>query len=152
MRIISHRGNVQGPDPVSENSISSIELAISLGFDVEIDLWFINGKFFLGHDDPINEASVDFLQKHSKQLWIHCKNVDAVVELQELNTLYNYNYFWHESDTITLTSNGYIWAYVGKQPIKYSIAVMPEKFPEQEIKSCFGICTDFPIKYKEAKS
>jgi hypothetical protein len=36
------------------------------------------------------------------------------------------NYFFHQEDDITLTSKGYIWAYPGKQPIKNSIAVMPE--------------------------
>ena len=45
MKIISHRGNLNGPNSVSENSILAISRALGQGFDVEIDVWFKNGKY-----------------------------------------------------------------------------------------------------------
>jgi len=42
MRIISHRGNLYGPNQKTENSIDSIYSAISLGFDIEIDIWLVD--------------------------------------------------------------------------------------------------------------
>ena len=58
-----------------------------------------------------------------------------------------YNYFWHQEDTVTLTSRGHIWVYPGKQPIKNSIAVMPELFND-DTQYCLGICSDYIEKYK----
>ena len=52
MILISHRGNINGPNKDKENSLSYIQEAINLGYDVEIDLWVINGELFLGHDSP----------------------------------------------------------------------------------------------------
>ena len=52
MKLISHRGNIKEPNPKMENSPSYIDIAISSGYDVEIDIRFIDGKFYLGHDDP----------------------------------------------------------------------------------------------------
>jgi hypothetical protein len=58
------------------------------------------------------------------------------------------NWFWHENDTMTLTSFGYVWVYPGRQPILRSIAVMPEREWE-DISSCLGICSDVIKKYKD---
>jgi hypothetical protein len=57
------------------------------------------------------------------------------------------HYFWHQDDMVTLTSQGTIWAYPGKQPIKNSIAVMPEIYGDNIIQ-CLGICSDYIEKYK----
>ena len=45
-----------------------------------------------------------------------------------------------------MTSKGYIWAYPGKQPIKESIAVLPELYKDN-ISKCIGICSDYIINY-----
>ena len=137
---ISHRGNVHGPNPALENHPDYILQAIQWGFDVEIDLWYVNEQYFLGHDEPQYSIHFEFLQ-HPK-LWVHCKNTEAVVQLHGSNI----HYFWHENDTLTLTSKGFIWAFPGKQPIKSSIAVMPELY-QDSLESCIGICSDFVGKY-----
>ena len=59
-----------------------------------------------------------------------------------------FNYFWHETDTLTLTSKGYIWVYPGKQIVKNSIAVLPEIFNDN-ISECVGICSDNIKNYKK---
>ena len=41
-----------------------------------------------------------------------------------------------------------MWVYPGRQPIKNSIAVLPEMFND-DIKDCIGICSDYIKKYKE---
>ena len=41
MKIISHRGNLNGPNKNLENRLDTIEKAIQLGFDVEVDIWLI---------------------------------------------------------------------------------------------------------------
>ena len=52
MKFIAHRGNLNGPEPDKENSITQIKKCIELGFDVEIDLRVINEELWLGHDQP----------------------------------------------------------------------------------------------------
>jgi hypothetical protein len=79
-------------------------------------------------------------------LWIHCKNIEAIEWFNSL--IETYNYFWHQEDTVTLTSKNFIWAYPGKQPINRSIAVMPELFNDN-IDSCLGICSDYIQNYKQ---
>jgi hypothetical protein len=148
MKLISHRGNISGPNPQKENHPNYILNALNKGYEVEIDVWYTD-KFMLGHDNPQYEFPFDLLEKFYTKLWVHCKNVEAIVKLKnnpELNS--RLNYFWHENDTVTLTSKGYIWAYPGKQPINNSIAVMPE-INNDNITQCKGICSDYIEKYKQ---
>ena len=146
MILISHRGNINGPIPEAENRPDYIEDTIRLGYDVEIDIWLEGNMLFLGHDEPQYEVSIEWLQCRRKSLWIHCKNIEAVVYFNSI-IKDKYNYFWHQEDTITLTSHRYIWAYPGNQPIKNSIAVMPE-INNDNISECIGICSDYIQNYK----
>jgi hypothetical protein len=148
MKLISHRGNINGPNLQKENHPNYILNALNKGYEVEIDVWYTD-KFMLGHDNPQYEFPFDLLEKFYTKLWVHCKNIEAIVKLKnnpELNS--RLNYFWHENDTVTLTSKGYIWAYPGKQPINNSIAVMPE-ISNDNITQCKGICSDYIEKYKQ---
>ena len=51
MYLISHRGNINGIQKNKENEPHYINKAIESGFDVEVDVRFTEGKFFLGHDN-----------------------------------------------------------------------------------------------------
>jgi len=144
MILISHRGNTNGKLPSAENRPDYIDEAIGFGFDVEIDVWLIDGVIFLGHDEPQYGITQQWLNERVDKLWIHCKNVEA---LEWFNIIGRFNYFWHEEDTATLTSKLFIWAYPGKQPIKCSIAVMPEIYND-DVTQCVGICSDVIQNYK----
>ncbi len=149
MILISHRGNLNGKIEEYENYPPYIDSAIKSGYDVEIDVWFKNDEWWLGHDEPQHKISTEWLEERQDKLWIHCKNVEAVVEFESGNKHYNgFNFFWHENDTLTLTSLSFIWVYPGKQPIKGSIAVMPEIYND-DISQCSGICSDYIQNYKQ---
>lgn len=109
MKLISHRGNIKEPNPSRENSPSYIDIAISSGYDVEVDLRFINNKFFLGHDTPDYEVNQTWLEKRKNKLWVHCKDLDSATQL--LNSKVGFMYFCHNSDSYVLTSNGYVWVH-----------------------------------------
>lgn len=146
MILISHRGNLNGKINTMENNPEYIDIAISEGYDVEVDVWYINNKFFLGHDNPDYNVSVKWFENRINKLWIHCKNVDAISIFNKLQL--KFNYFWHEEDTLTLTSLNHIWVYPGKQPIKNSIAVMPE-IHNDTLVDCIGICSDKISEYND---
>ena len=144
MILISHRGNIDGKIIERENHPSYIDEAIALGYEVEIDVWMIEGILLLGHDEPQYGVTQQWMNERFNKLWIHCKNIEA---MEWFNMIDGFNYFWHEEDTVTLTSRGAIWAYPGKQPIKGSIAVMPEIYNDN-LKDCIGICSDYINDYK----
>jgi hypothetical protein len=141
MKIISHRGNLNGPNPSMENSISIINIALFHGFDVEIDVWYKNNKWYLGHDKPQYVIDESFLQ--NKKLWCHAKNLDAFNLMLKNKKI---NCFWHQNDDFALTSKGYIWTYPTKDTRDNSIIVLRSK-KDKIPKKCFGICSDFPLKY-----
>lgn len=146
MKYISHRGNTNGRNSDRENQQDYIDDALSQGFDVEIDLWIVDDILYLGHDEPKTPISLDWILERQNNLWIHCKNTPLVSHLLSLN--FDLNFFWHQEDTLTLTSRKFIWVYPGKQPIINSIAVLPEIF-DDDFSKCFGICSDYVQLYKD---
>jgi hypothetical protein len=140
MKLISHRGNLTGPSNL-ENQFHYIISAIEKGFDVEIDLRYVNNSWWLGHDEPQYPITLDELLPYKDRLWCHCKNFDALENFQGTD----FNYFWHQEDDHTLTSKGFIWTYPGKDIGKSNILVMPEAVLNldqiKEIK-CYAICSD----------
>jgi hypothetical protein len=150
MIYIAHRGLFDGPDINLENRPQQIELALSKGYHCEIDVWYVDHKWFLGHDFPDYEVQYKFLEQHN--LWLHTKNLDALYLMSFLNNL---NFFWHESDSCVLTSKGYIWTQPGKPLTPNSIMVMPE-YIDNTLKNvldvkCMGICSDYVNKIKEIR-
>lgn len=136
MLLISHRGNTLGPSP-DENHPEMI-LDTLEKFEVEIDAWYHKDKWYLGHDEPQYLIQPSFFLN---RMWIHCKNLEAVSELRGSN----FNYFWHETDKCTLTSQGFIWCYPGFH-VDGAIVVSKDK-REQFKDSILGVCTDYPMEY-----
>ena len=46
MKIIAHRGNIEGPDSNLENHPNQVDLAINYGFDCESDLHYIEENYY----------------------------------------------------------------------------------------------------------
>ena len=151
MLIIAHRGLTDGPDEALQNTPDQVLAALGQGFDAEIDVWYQQGQYFLGHDKPL--YPVDWQWLSQPNLWIHCKNLPAFFDMRSRTVIHNY--FWHETDSVVLTSRGNIWTYFGKLETENpeSICVMPEQSYnwDQIIKivnstAWMGVCTDYPRK------
>ena len=148
MKFIAHRGLMDGPDDRMQNDPAQIVKALDHGFEAEIDLWRVDDKWVLGHDGPEHEIEFDYLKQRG--LWIHCKNLDALFTLRGHGA--RFNFFWHESDLVTLTSHNIVWTYFGKPETvsPMSVCVMPEvTYPWDECKEMvrswqwYGICSDY---------
>lgn len=146
MKIIAHRGNLGGPNPGRENHPDYIAKAMYQGFDVEIDVWCIGNKFFLGHDAPQYDVKESYLL--NSKFWQHAKNIEAFYRLNRMKPNYLINCFSHNIDDAVLTSGGWLWTYPGKEITPDSIAVMPERVPGWDISQSMGVCTDYPYNYK----
>jgi len=148
MKIISHRGNLKGPEKASENKPQQIDLAIENGFDVEIDMWLINGTFQLGHDKPEYVVDLAWALSRSKFLWVHCKNIE-LMDYLAANCI-DLNFFFHQNDHLALTSKFFLWVYPKKTYTRNSILVSNNiddlSFFDNPP---FGVCSDFPIYLNE---
>ena len=144
MKAISHRGNIKGPVPDKENRPSYIDCAIGNGYDVEIDVRSIDGELWLGHDEPQYKIEHKWLQRRRKNLWIHCKNLQAAKECWE------YQAFCHSLDPYVYTSNGKIWLHDLFNPsMKIDDDVIiplmddPDLYILHNVEP-YGVCTDYP--------
>jgi hypothetical protein len=145
MILISHRGNINGRTDSLENNPSYIDNAMSKNFDVEIDVWVKDSMLWLGHDLPQYLIDFTWIIDRFPKLWIHCKNIEAMIYFKESKK--PVNYFWHQEDDVTITSLGYFWTYPGKKLTHNSIAVMPEIKYFDEINISYGICSDYIENY-----
>jgi hypothetical protein len=138
---ISHRGNLSGPCSERENHPDYIIEALLKKYDVEIDVWFVKGEWFLGHDSPSIKIEESFLQKPG--LWCHAKSLESLVKLTQLKV----HCFFHQNDDYTLTSQGIVWGHVKALPPVGGIHVMPET-SQKDFSKCLGICSDFVVPLK----
>ena len=152
MKIICHRGNLNGPNAMTENHPMQIDKCIENGYDVEIDLWAGDG-LWLGHDQPQYPTTKEWLTNRARNLWIHCKNVESMAYLREYAP--HLHYFWHQEDDYTLTSHGWCWVYPNKPVPKSnpdsfyslrSVAVMPEIY-NSDVTNFQAVCTDYVETY-----
>lgn len=144
MILISHRGNLTGPNSCLENSPQAIIKATECGYDCEIDVWKKDDNFYLGHDVPIYKIEKDFLR--NKMLWIHCKNFEALTDLISDETIIS-NVFFHNNDSYTITSKGIIWAYPLMKVDDNCIIVMKHYDDESKSLQVKGICSDYVSFY-----
>lgn len=142
MVLISHRGNIEGKT-LFENSPLYIDDAIKLGYDVEVDIRYINNNFYLGHDSGQYKIPLKWLLDRKDKLWVHCKNREAIEMLRGVDL----NYFWHDSDDMTLTSKGFVWSHPKIEPLKNSIAVLPDG-RGYNLTKCYGVCSDYIKEYE----
>lgn len=143
MKIISHRGNLEGLTPSRENSPSFIDEAIKHGYDAEVDLRIKDGLLFFGHDEPQYEVSEVWLHQRRKSLWIHAKDYEAFFWLHSKGD--TYQYFWHSKDEYTIISNGLIWCHdIKNHNEKCIIPLLSDKqIKEHERIEAYGVCTDY---------
>lgn len=156
---ISHRGNLTGPVPELENTVAHIDSAINKGFMCEVDVWKIEDKLVLSHDEPTyfdvmnKQVGMDFFYIRQDKLLIHCKNPEALIHfIGNFGSSGVYNYFYHDSDAYNMTSYQWIIAYPGKtiplDPIiqPNTIAMMPE-IHNTDTTDFRGICSDYIENY-----
>jgi hypothetical protein len=145
MEYISHRGNIKGVSRQEENSPAYIEQAIKRGYSVEVDVWKIGDDLYLGHDSPSHLVSLEFLKKHARDLYLHCKNHDAFEYFHEDG----FEIFWHTEEDFCLTSRGRVWAKPNACKIKNRIEVQLTYDKNFNTADLFGICSDEIDSYKK---
>ena len=141
MKLIAHKGNINGPDPSKENTPEQIEHCVKNGYDVEIDIWYDeDGKLWLGHDKPKHEITWWWLAGLQPFLWIHCKDFKTLTEFVDNTSGYNEGGQRGEDDT--LTSKRYIWSSPGKTYSENTVIVEEDPLALHDY-NCYGSCSDY---------
>ena len=75
MRLIAHRGNINGRNKKRENEIVYILEALNLGYDAEIDIRYSRSKndYFLGHEIMQEKCPKELL--FNNKTWVHAKDI-----------------------------------------------------------------------------
>jgi len=148
MKIISHRGNIDGPREKKENRPSYIDCAMNLGYDVEVDIRYENNNFWLGHDTPDYKIEHTWMNLRKEKLWFHCKDLLSCIKLLEIGI--NFKYFCHTNDDFVLTSTNHIWVNDLSDIIndKCIIPLLDKKSTldqkNHKIYNPYAVCTDYP--------
>lgn len=109
MKIISHRGNINGIVLDKENRPSYLDCAIQSGYEVETDIRYINGEYWLGHDTADYKINESWILNRIEQIWFHCKDLNSAIQLKKLDR--NIKYFCHTQDPYVLTSTYHFWVH-----------------------------------------
>lgn len=135
--LISHRGNLNGENPTEENKPEYVKKALKEGYECEIDVWFVNKKYYLGHDFPSYETNLVFLSR--PKLWCHAKNRQALEKLLENHV----HCFWHVNEDFVFTSRGYLWHHVeNTEPINSDRTILMLDKSINICHSIYGVCSD----------
>lgn len=136
---IAHRGNITGANPEMENTIEYLSTALDMGYWIECDLQMYEGLLYFGHDEPQQRAD-NWILSHPNTI-CHAKDIEALHSLLDMDV----HCFWHETDTVTLTSRAYIWCYHGQYPENDRaiwLDFLGEETKNMDRSKCFGICAD----------
>lgn len=143
MKLISHRGNYNGIRPERENKPSYIDTTLSMGYDVEVDIRFIEGDFYLGHDTPDTKINEEWILNRKEKIWFHCKDLYSAQQFKKMNS--DIKYFCHSNDDFILTSTNHIWVHNLNLNLDDSciIPLLDEKSAKSyDNQLVYAICTD----------
>ncbi len=156
IKIIGHRANLNGPDPIYENTIGKSILCLSKGFDIELDIHQLENEdcFRLGHDFPRMNESVNMEFLENEKIWCHCKNIKSYETLLK-NPLVNC--FFHSEEDYVFTSKGFTWFHsrtlpppymlFGDEKKVYTYFVHKDKPDWADFIGDYYVCTDYPLNY-----
>lgn len=144
MIYIAHRGNHAGPRPDQENSPDYLMAALAAGYEAEVDVWYEDKRFYLGHDQPQYPVDLKFLA--NPKFWCHAKNLPAFLHLLDHDLIHC---FWHDYDLVALTSKHYLWTFPGGPVTTRTICVLPEDLRNRHCdwRGGIGICSDYITNY-----
>jgi len=150
IKLIAHRGNLNGKNPERENHPDYVLEALNQGYHVEVDVRSKCGGLYLGHDEPKYEVRQNLLR--FSRIICHAKDKEALRIMLEDGEIHC---FWHENDDYTMTSEGWVWVFPSKELIPNSVCVLPEYYKRDDFRSlnkCRAVCSDYVGELSECSS
>lgn len=149
MIYISYRGIYDGNNFQDSNTPKQIAKAMGMGYNVMLDVWKVDSKFYLGDEQPITEVTEKYLQNH--RFWLNARNTEMQTWLPTQPAKLYPNWFYFTQPTppppYVTASNGKLIT-PGTVPINNdSVIFLPEitdsaMFSTVKLR-CFGICSNY---------
>ena len=145
--IVKHRAN-------SRKVISHYLRNTDIG--VEIDIWYFNDTFYVGHDYPEWEIPFDWLCEdgllftHLDNILLHAKSWPTYCKLMSHDIMAHLHFFYHSTEPFAITSKGMKVinsdCHVSTSPFLEPIVMRPERLFKEDLFSLNRviICTDLP--------
>jgi hypothetical protein len=143
MRLIAHRGIIDGDYLDKENTYAAITTSILKGYDAEVDVRWHNNQLYFGHDVPQEKVDPEFIFLFENCLWLHCKDFESLEYLFSINYKNSINFFFHDTDDYTITSKGHFWTYPKKKICQNSAIVCKEKkdLSQALLSDAYAVCS-----------
>lgn len=144
-KIIIHRSQLHQNTP--ENTLLGMNECLHSGFSAEIDVYLIDGRYFIGHDLD-NLATVKFEEIDKANVFIHMKSLN-------FTHTKNADLFYMEDDPVTLTLKGRQWvnahvSHQNKNTVICSNELIGGQFDHekniQALKNDAWVCTKFGVE------
>ena len=149
VKLIAHRGNLNGRNPERENHPDYMLEALNKGYHVEVDVRSKDGELYLGHDEP--QYKIEKKRLRFQRIVCHAKDREALRIMIEDGYIHC---FWHDVDDYTITSNGLIWVHPTKDLLPKSVCVLPEN-PDSKLKGiedCYAICSNHVAELADSEN
>lgn len=143
IRFISHRGNLNGPNPEKENRPEYIDEAIRAGHIVEVDIRRVGTGIYLGHDYPQYKIDEKWIFDREDNLLLHCKDLYSAKFAAP-----SWHIFCHVNDPFTITSRGLVWQHDLSlaTTVKTIVPLMTRDLVISfESRHLYGICSDYEL-------
>ena len=143
--LIAHRGLVDGPNKSLENKFSEIKRMVVGRQTCEIDVWFVHGTYFLGHDAPMESIDLAYILDYKDYLLIHAKNVEAFSSFCFLRSHggHDLHFFYHSNENVVFSSRGIVIPYPGETIYPGMMHMMPESATPKANYGPVAICSDY---------
>jgi len=148
MIYISYQGIYDGQNYEYANTPNQIGKAFGYGVSVMTDVWRVDGKLYLGTDQPLTEVTEKYLQ--GNRWWINARNTDMQTWLSAQSSKLYPNWFYFPSmppPQYVTASNGKLIT-PGTVPINNNSVIFLPEITDKGLFStvklrCFGICSTY---------
>ena len=149
MLYISYRGIYDGTNYEYANTTDQLGKAISRGYTCMVDVWRVDGKLYLGNDQPLTEVTERYLQ--GPRWYINARNTDMQNWLATQSSSLYPNWFYFTTPTppppYVTASNGKLIT-PGTVPINNNSIIFLPEIDDKGLFStvhlrCFGICSTY---------
>jgi hypothetical protein len=148
MIYISYQGIYDGTNYEYANTPKQIGKAFGYGVSVMTDVWRVDGKLYLGTDQPLTEVTEKYLQ--GNRWWINARNTDMQNWLSTQSSKLYPNWFYFPSmppPQYVTASNGKLIT-PGTVPINNNSVIFLPEITDKGLFStvklrCFGICSTY---------
>ena len=153
MKLISYRGNINGPNPELENTVPYVNDAISEGYVVAVDVWLVDGKLYLcttrphiastsrskGYraGAPYHETDESYLENN--MILVRARTPDTLARLAKSGRVHCF----HTDKQSAVTSQGLLWTtgnVTGPNVLRVSLE-------GDSISPCYAVCSNYIRNY-----